>query len=95
VSFVKLDFCIDVQFENEGPVDKECGLGRACKNCDRPSMSGSTWDWCSTRTMTPRLGLRLKRLAVLVRKDKLLKGINEKLLVCILYLRFLINESCL
>ena len=65
---------MDVLFADEGPKGKECGRGRECKTCTKPSMSESTWDWCGTRTMSPRMALRLKRLAVLVNEDRVLKG---------------------
>ncbi|CAG2202829.1 unnamed protein product [Mytilus edulis] len=57
-----------------------CGLGRGCISCEKPSMSKSTWDWCATRVMSPRMALRLKRLAVLVKTDTMVKGGQIKVL---------------
>lgn len=65
---------VDVQFVDEGQVGQSCGLGRGCISCEKPSMSKSTWDWCATRVMSPRMALRLKRLAVLVKTDTMVKG---------------------
>ncbi|XP_071181101.1 uncharacterized protein [Mytilus edulis] len=65
---------VDVQFVQEGKEGHSCGLGRGCISCEKPSMSKSTWDWCATRVMSPRMALRLKRLAALVKTDSVLKG---------------------
>ncbi|OWF46932.1 uncharacterized protein LOC110454960 [Mizuhopecten yessoensis] len=61
----------DVSFPPEGPVDEVCGTAtRRCKDCKTYDESDDPWDWCLTRTMTPRMALRLRRLSILS-KDQL------------------------
>ncbi|XP_060074378.1 uncharacterized protein LOC132554096, partial [Ylistrum balloti] len=56
----------DVSFAREGPEDSACGTDtRRCKDCKTYDKSDDPWDWCLTRTMTPRMALRLRRLAIL------------------------------
>ena len=57
----------DVVFLPEGQVDNWCGVEtRKCGDCNAASSNiEDYWSWCGTRTMTMRLAIRLKRLAVL------------------------------
>ncbi|XP_033749025.1 uncharacterized protein LOC117333712 [Pecten maximus] len=57
---------LDVTFEPEGPADSSCGTTtRRCKDCATYDEVEDPWDWCLTRTMTPRMALRLRRLSIL------------------------------
>ncbi|KAK3589129.1 hypothetical protein CHS0354_017095 [Potamilus streckersoni] len=56
----------DVEFAPEMRTTGWCGSkSRQCRSCERAHDSQETWNWCGTRVMTPRLALRLRKLAKL------------------------------
>ena len=60
-------------FEPEGDTDTWCGEPtRPCAdNCDSQSGSLESWDWCSTRMMTPRAAMGLRKLQKLLEMEGL------------------------
>lgn len=57
---------IPATFEPEGLSSQWCSYQtRQCHDCSQPSMSLEPWDLCSTRMMTPRLLVRLRKLQIL------------------------------
>ncbi|XP_021358220.1 uncharacterized protein LOC110453568 [Mizuhopecten yessoensis] len=56
----------NVSFPPEGPANSACGTTtRRCRDCKTYDVRDDPWDWCLTRTMTPRMALRLRRLSIL------------------------------
>ncbi|KAL3857350.1 hypothetical protein ACJMK2_012026 [Sinanodonta woodiana] len=59
----------DVEFAPETSTTGWCGSkSRQCRSCERANGSQDTWDRCGTRLMTPRLALRLRKLAKLANR---------------------------
>lgn len=60
-------------FDAEGQSDKWCGhSSRPCRDqCDQPSGDLEPWNWCSTRMMTPRTAMRLRKLQMLSQENGL------------------------
>ncbi|XP_076453310.1 uncharacterized protein LOC143288574 isoform X2 [Babylonia areolata] len=60
-------------FEAEGQATEWCGYpSRPCRDtCDTISDDLEPWSWCSTRMMTPRLALRLRKLQKLAEKKNI------------------------
>ncbi|XP_067685171.1 uncharacterized protein [Haliotis asinina] len=58
----------DVIFKPEGSPSATCYQStRRCKSTCKWSDSTEHWDWCQTRVMTPRMAIRLRRLAAIVK----------------------------
>ena len=56
----------DLKFKPEGSAENWCGNElRSCSSCSVTPTSGIdvSWDSCITRLMTPRLALRMRKLA--------------------------------
>lgn len=69
----------DVDFDPEGPTDASCGTDtRRCKDCKTYEDVEDPWDWCLTRTMTPRMALRLRRLVILSKINPTVKVPQER-----------------
>ncbi|KAL8573315.1 hypothetical protein ACOMHN_032777 [Nucella lapillus] len=60
-------------FKTEGQATEWCGyLSRPCRDlCDTPLNDLEPWDWCSTRMMTPRLAIRLRKLQKLAEEKNI------------------------
>ncbi|XP_046356065.2 uncharacterized protein LOC124134979 [Haliotis rufescens] len=57
----------DVIFKPEGSSSATCYQStRRCKSTCKWSDSTEPWDWCQTRVMTPRMAIRLRRMAAIV-----------------------------
>ncbi|XP_048252021.1 uncharacterized protein LOC124134974 [Haliotis rufescens] len=56
----------DLTFDPEGSLSAMCYQStRRCKSTCEWSDSTEPWDWCQTRVMTPRMAIRLRRLAAI------------------------------
>lgn len=72
----------DVEFEPEGPQTESCGMDtRRCQQCSSLQDSDDPVDWCTTRTMVPRMAVRLRRLAKIVNIEKGLLKIEVLLII--------------
>ncbi|XP_045182304.2 uncharacterized protein LOC123541024 [Mercenaria mercenaria] len=74
----------DISFKPEGQQTDWCGSAlRTCNSCNHSSSDGHalTWDSCITRIMSPRLALRLRKLANIARRNSIDLQVEKALVV--------------